>query len=54
MYVITFGFMKKYPFLKEQLPMKEIASFIGISGEALNRIRKRLLSKKCQSEGLEK
>lgn len=38
-------FMKKYPFLKDKLPMKEIASFIGISGEALSRIRKRLLSK---------
>lgn len=39
-------FMKRYPFLKDKLPMKEIASFIGISGEALSRIRKRLLSKK--------
>lgn len=37
--------MKKYPSLKDKLPMKEIASFIGISGEALSRIRKRLLSK---------
>lgn len=37
--------MKKYPFLKDKLPMKEIASFIGISGEALSRIRKRLLPK---------
>lgn len=37
--------IKKYPFLKDKLPMKEIASFIGISGEALSRIRKRLLSK---------
>lgn len=35
--------MKKYPFLKDKLPMKEIASFIGISGKALSRIRKRLL-----------
>lgn len=37
--------VKKYPFLKDKLPMKEIASFIGISGEALSRIRKRLLHK---------
>ena len=29
--------------LMKKLPMKEIASFIGISGEALSRIRKRLL-----------
>ncbi len=37
--------IKKYPFLKDKLPMKEIASFIGISGEALSRIKKRLLFK---------
>lgn len=35
--------MEKFPFLIERVSMKEVASFIGISAEALSRMRKRLL-----------
>lgn len=35
--------IERFPFLLERVSMKEIASFIGISPEALSRIRKRLL-----------
>ena len=37
--------MKRYPNLKELIPLKEIASFIGITPETLSNIRRRLLKK---------
>lgn len=37
--------MKRYPNLKELIPLKEIASFIGITPETLSNIRRRLLTK---------
>lgn len=37
--------MKRYPNLKELIPLKEIASFIGVTPETLSIIRRRLLRK---------
>ena len=37
--------MKRYPNLKKLIPLKEIASFIGITPETLSNIRRRLLKK---------
>lgn len=37
--------MKRYPNLKELIPLKEIASFIGVTPETLSNIRRRLLRK---------
>lgn len=37
--------MRHYPYLAEKLTFKEIASFVGITPEALCRIRRRLLEK---------
>ena len=34
--------MKRYPDLKEQRPLKEIASFIGVTPETVSAIRKKL------------
>ncbi len=36
--------MRQYPALKEQVPLKEIASFIGVTPETVSIIRRRLLS----------
>lgn len=36
-------FMRHYPQMKELLPLKEIASFIGVSPETVSHIRKKLL-----------
>ena len=35
--------MRRYPELKEQRPLKEIASFIGVTPETVSAIRKKLL-----------
>jgi len=35
----------RYPYLTERLAAKEIASFVGVTPEALSRIRRRLLEK---------
>lgn len=37
--------MHRYPSLKEIVPLKEIASFIGVSPETVSNIRKKLLKK---------
>lgn len=37
------SFMRHYPEMKERLPLKEIASFIGVSPETVSHIRKKLL-----------
>lgn len=37
--------MKRYPNLKEVIPLKEIASFIGVTPETVSNIRRRLLKK---------
>ena len=36
-------FMNRYPDLKELIPLKEIASFIGVTPETVSAIRKKLL-----------
>ena len=38
-------FLDRYPGLSEQLSMREIASFVGVTPEALCRIRRRLLGR---------
>ena len=35
--------MRRYPELKEQRPLKEIASFIGVTPETVSAIRKKML-----------
>lgn len=35
--------MNRYPDLKELIPLKEIASFIGVTPETVSAIRKKLL-----------
>lgn len=37
--------MRSYPDLKELVPLKELASFIGVTPETLSNIRRRLLEK---------
>ena len=37
------SFLQYYPELKEELPLKEIASFIGVTPETVSKIRKRIL-----------
>lgn len=36
--------MKRYPDLKEMIPLKEIASFIGVTPETVSSIRRKLLN----------
>lgn len=38
--------MRQYPMLKERVPLKEIASFIGVTPETVSIIRRRLLAEK--------
>lgn len=38
-------FMNRYPDLKEIIPLKEIASFIGVTPETVSAIRKKLLNR---------
>ena len=40
------AFLKEYPQIVSQIPLHYIASYIGITAEALSRIRKRISSKK--------
>lgn len=37
------SFLQHYPELKEELPLREIASFIGVTPETVSKIRKRIL-----------
>lgn len=37
--------MNHYPDLKEQIPLKEIASYIGVTPETVSKIRKKLLNR---------
>lgn len=37
------NFIRHYPDLKEQIPLKEIASFIGVTPETVSKIRKKIL-----------
>lgn len=38
-------FMRRYPAIKEAIPLKEIASFLGVTPETVSHIRKKLLDK---------
>lgn len=40
------NFMEQYPLLEQRIPLKYIASYLGITAESLSRIRKQLAEKK--------